>query len=258
MSLLRVKVDENNLFGRTLTDLERRHLPEAARRGALETGKAMREDWSRLAQRVFDRPTKFTISSPRYKLVGGTYAVDVFIRDEALNGTPPAKYLLAQVEGGTRRPKRVEQRMRYAGILPAGMFAVPGKGAQLDVYGNLPGSQINKVLSQLGARFDPLQNETDVSRQRRRRREAKKQQRRGDYFAVKQRRGRMLPGVYQRVTTGFGSTVRSILIFVNKVTYRPRYDIFGLAQRLYARQFPFHFNRELAKAVQTSRFRGRA
>ena len=71
-------------------------------------------------------------------------------------------------------------------------------------------------------------------------------------------RGRLAPGIYQRITTGFGSTVRSVLRFVSSVSYRPRYPIFDLAQKLYRKEYTFHFERELAKAVQTSKFRGRA
>ena len=63
--------------------------------------------------------------------------------------------------------------------------------------------------------------------------------------------------MYQRISTGFGSALRSVLHFVRSVSYTPRYRIYDLAERLYAREFPFHFERELAKAVQTSKFRGR-
>ena len=147
-------------------------------------------------------------------------------------------------------------RLAAQGILPAGMQAVPGKGVDLDGFGNIAGSTMNRVLSQLGARFDPLQNETDTSRARRQKREAK--QRRGDYFAVKQKRGGLRPGIYQRVRTGFGSAVRSILAFVRPASYKPRYRIFDLAERMYPRLFAFHFENELRKAVETSKFRGRA
>lgn len=252
------KVDEQNLFGRTLTELERTQLPFAAMQAANQTAFAVRGKWAQVMPQVFDRPTPATLKAVLYKkATRQTLAAEIFIRDESPNGTAPAKYLQAQVMGGTRKHKRLEQRLTYAGILPSGMFAVPGKGAQLDPYGNLPGSQINRVLSQLGARFDPTQNESETTRGRRQRREAKKGERRGDYFALKARRGRMLPGVYQRVATGFGSTVRSIVVFVNRVSYRPRYDVFGLAERLYKQQFPFHFNRELAKAVLSAKLKGR-
>jgi hypothetical protein len=251
-------VDERNLFGRTLTELERDQLPFAAMQAANETGFAVREQWARVMLSVFDRPTPLTQKAVLIrKATRQRPAADIYLRDEAAKGTPPAKYLQAQVAGGTRRVKGVEKRLQASGFLPQGMYVVPGAGAELDAYGNIPGSQVNRILSQLGARFDPYANETATSRDRRRRREAKRGERRGDYFALRQAKDRLKPGVYQRVTTGFGSAVRSILRFVAKVSYRPRYRIFDLAERLYRQQYPFHFNRELAKAVQTATLRGK-
>jgi hypothetical protein len=65
-----------------------------------------------------------------------------------------------------------------------------------------------------------------------------------------------LPGVYQRIRSGFGSAIASILVFVRRASYTPRYRIFDMAERLYRRQFAFQFERELEKAVQNSKFRG--
>src|SRR5690606_18049531 len=119
-------IDEQNLFGRTLTELERDQLPFAAMRAANETGFAVRQRWAEIMPRVFDRPTPMTQRAVMVrKATKQRPHAEVFIRDEAVNGTPPAKYLLAQVEGGARRSKRVEQRLTYAGFLPKGMFVVP-------------------------------------------------------------------------------------------------------------------------------------
>ena len=263
--MIRTEVDPGNVLAREFTDLERRNLPFAARQAANATAFAVRQRWAQVMPRVFDRPTSLTMRAVLYrKATAARPAAEVFLRDEAFKGTPPAKYLQPQVEGGTRRYKGIEKRLQATGHLPAGMYVVPGKGAQLDAHGNVPARQISQVLSQLGARFDPLQNESDDSRGRRRRREAKRGQRGGDFFAVNSRvrgkgrgRGHLAPGVYQRIRTGFGSALRSVLHFVKGVQYRPRYRVFDLAQRIYDREFPFHFKRELTKAVQTSNFRGR-
>jgi hypothetical protein len=253
---IRVAIDEQGIFGRTLTELERDQLPYAAMAAANETGFAVREQWAAAMPQVFDRPTPLTQKAVLIrKATKQTGAAEIYIRDEASKGTPPAKYLQAQVAGGERRLKGSEKRLQAGGFLPAGSFAVPGAGAELDAYGNIPGSQMNRILSQLGARFDPYQNETETSRDRRHRREVKKGERRSDYFALRQARGRLAPGVYQRVITGFGSAVRSILRFVSRATYQPRFHIFELAERLYRARYPFEFNRALGKAVETARLR---
>ncbi len=258
-SLLRIDVDPDKVLARQFTALEQKNLRFAVMQAANNTAFAVQQEWKRQMPRVFDRPTPLTQNAIVYrKATRLNLSATVLVRDDAFKGTPPAKYLQAQVTGGQRNLKGFERRLAAQGILPAGMFAVPGKGVQLDAFGNLPARLYNPILSQLGARFDPLQNETGISRKRRTKREAKRGERVGDFFAIKAKRGRLLPGVYQRIKTGFGGGLRSILIFVRGVSYKPRYRIFDMAERLYARQFKFQFERELAKAVQTSKFRGRA
>lgn len=258
MSLVKVLVDADNELGRKFTDLERKNLPFAVRQAVNATAFAVRQRWSEIAPRIFDRPTGLTVRAPLYtKATAARPYADIFIRDEASNGTPPAKYLQAQVAGGARAKTGLEILLQAKGAMPAGYFAVPGKGAELDQYGNIKKGQISRVLSQLGARNDPLQNETETSRDRRRRRAVKRGTRGGEFFVLPKKRGRMLPGIYQRLQTGFGSAVKSLFIFVRSTRYKPRYDIMGIAQKIYDRQLPFHFKRELDKALQTSKFRGR-
>lgn len=257
MSLLKIEVDADNLLARQFTEIEQKNLPFATMQAVNATAFAIRQSWADVAPRVFDRPVPLTIKAAQYEKAtkARPYAV-VKLRDEASGGNPPAKYLLTEVEGGVRRKTGLELLLQAKGAMPAGMFAVPGQGAELDAYGNLKKGQISAVLSRLGARQDPLQNETEVSRDRRRKRAAKRGTRGGEYFALSTKRGRMLPGIYQRFATGFGSAVKSLVIFVRSTRYKPRYDIFGLAQRSWDKLMPFHFARELEKAIQSSKFRG--
>lgn len=254
MSLIRIAVDADNMLGRTFTELERKNLPFAIVQACNATAVNIRQQWANTAPRVFDNPAPMTRKAAQYrKATKQKLYAEIFLRDEADNGTPPAKYLQPQVEGGTRKKKGFEILLQQKGVMPPGMFAVAGQGAQLDQYGNVPARQISQILSQLGAREDKYQNQTDTSASRRR----AKRKRGGEYFTVQKKRGRLLPGVYERITTAFGSAVRSVFIFTPKATYKPRYNIFGLAQRAWDKLMPFHFNRELAKALETSKFRGR-
>lgn len=254
MSQIKIDVDADNMLGRTFSDLERKNLPFAIMQACNATAFDIRQQWARASSRVFDRPAPMTQRAAQYrKATKNKHYAEVYLRDEASNGTPPAKYLLPQVEGGTRRKKGFEILLQQKGAMPAGMFAVAGAGANLDQHGNVRPRQVSQILSQLGARQDKLQNQTETSATRRR----SKRQRGGEYFAIQARRGKLLPGVYERITTAFGSAVRSIFIFTRGASYTPRYNIFGLAQRAWDKLMPFHFNRELAKALQTSKFRGR-
>ncbi|KAF1697989.1 hypothetical protein CSC62_07540 [Pseudoxanthomonas jiangsuensis] len=258
MSLVKIEVDADNVLGRQFTELERTQLPFAVMQACNATAVEIRDVWARTAPRVFDRPTPMTVKAAQYeKATKNRLYATIKLRDEAVGGTPPAKYLLPQVEGGTRRKKGVELLLQSKGAMPAGMFAVPGRGAELDAFGNIKASQVNRILSQLGARRDPYQNETEASRARRRNRAAKRGVRGSEFFALRARRGKLLPGIYERLTTGFGSALRSVLVFVRGARYQKRFDIFGLAERTWNRLMPFHFNRELEKALASSKYRGR-
>lgn len=253
MSLVRIAVDADNMLARQFTELERQNLGFAVMQACNATAVEIRGEWARVVPRVFDRPVPMTARAAQYKkATRQKLFAEVFLRDEATGGTPPAKYLLPEVEGGQRRKKGFEILLQQKGAMPAGMFAVAGQGAPLDRHGNVRAAQVSKILSQMGARQDPLQNQTDASVKRRGRRK-----RGGDYFAVQQKRGRLLPGIYERIGFAFGSAVRSIFIFTRSANYKPRYNIFALAQRAWDKLMPFHFNRDLAKALESSKYRGR-
>lgn len=254
MSEVRIQVDADNMLGRIFNEIERKNLPFAIVQATNATAFEIRQQWEAASSRVFDRPTRMTQRAAQYrKATKDRLYADIYLRDEASNGTPPAKYLMPQVEGGERRKKGFEVLLQQKGAMPPGMFAVAGKGADLDQHGNVRSRQVSQILSQLGARQDKLQNQTEPSTARRR----AKRKRGGEYFAVQVKRGKLVPGIYERITTGFGSAVRSIFIFTRGATYRPRYNIFGLAQRAWDKLMPFYFNRELAKALESSKFRGR-
>ena len=263
-SPISIQVDADGVLGRQFTALERENLPFAVMQAVNRTAEGVREEWQRQAQRVFDRPTPLTINAILYaKATKDRLYADVFVRDEAHKGTPPAKYLMPQVEGGSRGDKGLERLLRRRGLLAQGMFAVPGRSAPLDQYGNVRSGVVRQVLSQLqaGSEAGYTSNESDAGRERRLKRErGLKDKKRGQtvsYFAVAKRRGRMRPGVYQRLTSNFGSAVRSVFIFVRAPHYRPRYDIYAFAQRTWDKLMPFHFQRELAKALESSKYRGK-
>lgn len=249
MAQIRIAVDPGDVLGRQLTDLEQSQLPFAVSQAANKVAYEVRERWKRQAPRVFDRPMPLTVNAAMYrKATKAQPYAEIFIRDEAFKGTPPAKYLLAEVEGGQRRRKGFERLLQSRGILSPTQFAVMGRGAQANQFGNVPAGQITKILSQLGAQRDRYLNQTAVSKKRRR---GKKNNRDGEYFVLTKRRGVLRPGVYERI--GRGSGVRSIFVFTTTAGYRPRYDIFGMAEDTWKKLMPFYLKRELEKAMQNAR-----
>lgn len=264
MSLVKIDVDADNLLARQFTELERQNLPFAIVQAVNATAVEIRDVWARTAPRVFDRPTAMTVKAAQYeKATKQRLYATIKLRDEAHKGTPPAKYLLPQVEGGTRRPKGMERLLQSNGVMPQGLFAVAGKGAPLDQYGNVRSGIVRQIISQTrsGLEAGYTSNETDAGRDRRLKRQ-KKRGGGGSFFVVKQRRGRLRPGIYERQATSLGrlvgasSAIRSIFIFTRPPRYKARYDIFKLAQRTWDKLMPFHFNRELEKALASSKYRG--
>lgn len=249
--MIKTHVDPGNVLSRALTELEKQQLPFAAMQAANKTAWEVREMWREKAGEVLDRPTAMTMRAVVYKRASKSNPVaEVKIRDEAAKGTPPEKYLQAQVMGGQRAHTRFEKALIAAGVMQSNRYAVPGNQAPLDGHGNLAGGVIVAMLSRIRASRDAYQNETAVSR----RRNAGKGK--ASYFAVRKQRGKLRPGIYQRLSTGFGSAVRSMLIFVSGARYKKRFTVFDYAQKAHSRLFPFFFRREFDKAMSSARLKG--
>lgn len=201
----------------------------------------VRTRWRDKAGEVFDRPTPFTRNAALVRKATVQQPVaTVFIRDEAGDGVPPARYLQQQVTGGERRLKRSEKALQAAGLMPEGHVAVPGQGAKLDSYGNIRAGQITRILSALKASNDPLQNATARSQAKAKRRNAPA------IFALPSPRGRLPPGVYERR----GRKIIPLLVFVRGARYRPRFDVFQYAREVIQRDGVAVLRKELVAEIE--------
>lgn len=198
---------------------------------------------------VFDRPTPFTERSvvfPRsLRATKDHLEAKIMLRDEAPGGgTPPDRYLRAEMFGGPRRPKPFEKALRLAGIMQPDEFALPAMGYRRNAYGNLPGPTLVAILSQLKA-FPEVGHKMNETRRSRMKAGAKRKSR---YF-VPAEGSRLRRGVYERV----GNRIKAVLIFVRQPTYRVRFD-FGQATeakvtRVFTAYWQRHFYTELQKAA---------
>jgi hypothetical protein len=240
-------------FVRDLSEVEKSQFPYAVLQALNETAFEVREGWRTEITKVFDRPIDYTLRAPLYrKATKADLQAEVYLRNKPGSQIPQAAYLFSQVEGGSRRPKRSEVLLRQAGILGPGEFWVPGKGAGpiLDAGGNIKGSAIRAILSDVQASFDPTANSTRDSRGKR----SKRRKRRGGvYFYNRAQRGRLPRGIFERIQTGFGSSVRSVLHIVQAVQYRKRYDVEGVAERLFNQRFEPNLRHWLVRALATRR-----
>jgi hypothetical protein len=123
-------------------------------------------------RRVFDRPTPYTQRA--FFLSRATterLIARVGVKNQSGGRLTPDHWLFAEVEGGNRTQKAFESALARLGFLSSGYAAVPTGKAKLDQYGNVTGSTIRSILSQ-------LQQQTGAAPAKRRR------SRSAAYFAV--------------------------------------------------------------------------
>lgn len=252
---MKLQIDVSGLT-KKLTDLEKRQLPFALSQALNRTAEAAQRS-ATAALNTFDRPTPFTLKSVYVKRTNKAQflsglAADVYLRNEVTKGTPPVKYLEPEVIGGSRRRKRFERALTYAGLLGPNEYAMPGQFVKLNSYGNVSAGTITSILSQLKASPDPLQNVTARS--------AKRLRRQGKRLYFTPRPGsRLPPGVYVRFgpKTGKGGdprAARPVLLFVDgKPQYSKRYGFFEVVSKVHQRRFDQIFREQLSKALASAR-----
>lgn len=239
-------------------------------------------------QKVFDRATPWVLGGVTYKKAGqagasvrvaGAFdikggklsqtltsdrleAVIDFTGNANKQGIQVDKILSAQISGGPRRHKRHEKALQSAGILPPGMFIVPGGAAEIDQYGGMKGSQIVQILSWFSAMREAgsRSNMTDATRDKRRKGTKKTQGFEFFYVAPGSRRSyqsangkqgthKMQPGIYKRMFTTYGNAIRPVMIFVKSPNYKKRLDFYGVAERkaveTFNKAFPMYLDKLL-------------
>ncbi|MCZ8339650.1 MAG: hypothetical protein O9345_16110 [Burkholderiaceae bacterium] len=193
--------------------------------------------------RTFDRPTPYTLGGTFVRKATPTRIEGVVaLKDEGFagKGVPATKYLAPSVFGGDRNEKRFERALRAAGILPIGMYAVKGEGAQTDAFGNMARGQIVQILSYFQAFSEQgfRANSTEKSRARLKR-GTRKSVRGFTYFVLRSSRGKLPPGIYQSIKSGFGYAIKPVLIFVDGApNYERAFDFYGVAEKVARRRFP--------------------
>jgi hypothetical protein len=202
----------------------------------------------------FDRPTPYTQKAlfMRPATKANREAVVWLKDDRAGSGTPADVYLGPEIEGGGRKLKNFELALRSAGILPAGMFAVPGRAAKIDAYGNMNRGQLVQLLSYFRT-FGTAgysANITDAKKAKLARGTKSKQG--FAYFVGRPGDGKAPLGIYQRVNFAHGTALQPLLIFVDGARYRGIFDFWSAARLTFEREWPGQIRQALSEATAST------
>lgn len=233
--------------------VQKNQLPFAVALALTKTAQHTQYKLRQEMKRVFDRPKPYTLNSTFVRpATKRSLVAEVKIKDDPFP-LPPVKWIKNQVYGGDRRFKAFEKLMIEKGVMPPGTVSVPAKSARLDAYGNLSPGQLMRILSDLSAQRDPLNNATREGKAKRARSRRKRNAVYFSTYPVTPRVGHLKPGVYERVNLGFGSAIRPVMLFVGRAGYAKRFRFYELGEQIARARFPWEFEQALRQAVKTAR-----
>lgn len=182
-----------------------------------------------------------------------------FKDDEFHKGIPAAWMMQPQVFGGSRSMKRMERALQRVGVLPVGMYIVPGNDARKDSYGNMSRGQITQILAFFSAFREAGHKANMTAQTRARLAKDKKKRKTGqivkgfEYFAVRERGDHgMHPGIYQRLRYGEKTVTRCVMFFIRAPSYQKRLRFFEVVQETVDKNYMRHYAEAGAK-IGTSR-----
>jgi hypothetical protein len=212
-----------------LREFSDRRLSNAISTSLTRGAKEMAGVWQDQIDRRVDRPNPRTKSATTFQgATAATLQARVLVKDK-LSGTPPSEYLAPQESGGVdTNLRKFEQALQNRGALPRGYVVVPGRGAQLDGYGNVSRSQIIAVIAQLGTNYSP--GYAQVIPRTVAGRLAAMARKGIFYIAVlpdEAKAMRVSAGIYERS----GAKLKAIFVFKRTRTYRKALDLQATAVR---------------------------
>lgn len=216
----------------------------AVREALNRTAEWAETDARRELRKVFDRPTPYTLRSLRV-YYASTANLEARLWFKQRSRDEDDRWATAQIAGGQRAVKPFEQRLQRAGLMPRGWLAVPGEGMPRDAYGNINRGELSRILNVLGTFQEAGFNKADF-RTRERLRKGTKTAYGFAYWVnpVGSKNIHIPPGVYRRVYTGFGTSLKPMIVFVSEARYKPRLPFASIVRAAMAK----HFEPEFAKA----------
>lgn len=234
---MQIQIRSNALeIRRWLDDAQKKQIPFATVMAMTQTAKDVSWEEIGVMQRVFDRPTPYTLNALQVKpATKSNMIASVEFRDGG-NGTPAKRFLNPEVYGGARSQKSHE--LQIAPLLKGYSYLVPARSVPRDQYGNITRAVLRKVISQLRVSTDSHQNASSSKRS--------KAKRKSEAFFVNPR-GNM---VMQRK----GKIAAPFLVGVKSPNYRKRFPFHETGEAVVRDRFAANFEAAFQRAMATSGF----
>lgn len=172
------------------------------------------------------------------KRLGQTLANSgTYFEDFPSRGSPNA-IIAPNVFGGKRKEKASESRLKSLGFVMPNGFTVQGKDYPKGANGNINGARYSEMLAALGALSETARSQMPKGKQR---------SRKGVSFFAMVPKGGKKGDRPMAIGERRGKDLKIMLVPVASVTYKKRYDYYGVGQKQLAYSLPRHFDRILKR-----------
>lgn len=219
-----------------------RRMRNAISTALTRTAKDLKQAEQDAMRSQIDRPREYTINSATIEpATAETLAARMYLKVGQGSGRGAGKYILPQIEGGVGHLRGFELALQGRGLMPKGYRVTPGRGAELDAYGNISKSTLNRIFRAL------------VISGPRKQRKLKKGAQPERIFSVLQRKGKLMPGIY----SVNNNKLTKIVGFTQYIQFKKRYDFFGVAMATAVDRFPIRLSEAIAQSTARLDARGK-
>ena len=187
-------------------------LPYAASRALNDTAKQAAAALNASTTKHFDRPTRFTQNAYSVSSYSNKRNLEAVISPKPIQ----SRYLLPSITGGVR-PQRPSER-RLGGLTPAW---APGRDARLNSSGNMSKAALLRAFA-----GGP------------------------SLFTLASKRGKLRPGIYQRMKSG---AIKQVLSFNRLPTIPKRWPVHEIAAASISSNWPAALNKRMAEALNPAK-----
>lgn len=241
-------------------NLSKKHLPFARFMAVNKIAMEVKDQAYRDMKGLFDRPRPdYTLQSldvTKAKYADFRSQKEVSARVDVTDYKGQDKYIGHHFTGSADRAfKKFEARLMYAGILPKGMMAVPGKAMPLDQFGNPDRTLILQILRYLQAFnfIGDTQNMKEKGKAKFRKKYSDAAVGAGFEVIVSSGKGKMrhlFPGIYFRYQFAVGSSLKPMLMFVRRTKgYRRKVYLDEITDKVMNEKGLAIIAKELAEAI---------